>query len=224
MAGPPCYAARMKLLDDLRAEHQRIEQVAGSLQAWAAARARGQGSSAEAAAFLRFFRLYAGRFHHQREEEVLAAALLRTEVPADRGPIAALLHAHRAFEHWLDRLEPLLSAPRLSPEGVALARRYAAALLQHLDAENSVLFPESEIRFRRAGVAELEARAPDARETAARDEGALLCAAWPPQEIPGLLRGDGCCACPDYGARCEGVEQAWWSELEWEDARGRSEG
>lgn len=215
----------MKLLDDLQSEHRLIERMAATLQAVAAGRASGEAPPADGAAAMRFFRLYAGRFHHAREEEVLFPALVATEVPGDRGPLAALLHAHHAMAHLLDQLEPLIGAPAPSREeaerAAALARRYGEALLHHIDAENSVLFPESVIRFRRQGLSELPGRGPDAEEEAARREGERLVARYPREGIPGVFRGEGCVACADYGTRCDGVEREWWSEHEWEDALER---
>jgi hemerythrin-like domain-containing protein len=212
----------MQLLDSLRGEHVLIERAVGALHTYASRRASGLASAEDGAAFLRFFRLYAGRFHHAREEQVLFPALVeRTEAPADRGPLLVLLQAHHAMGRMLDELEPLLQRADLSAGEaerlLALARRYGGALLHHIDAENSVLFTESETRFRRAGIADLPARGPDAEESAARDEGERLCAVHPPSEIPDLLRGDGCTACDAYGAGCDGVEREWWSEHEWED-------
>ena len=43
-----------------------------------------------------FFRVFAGAFHHEREEVVLFPALIRDAgLPADRGPIAVILDDHR---------------------------------------------------------------------------------------------------------------------------------
>jgi hemerythrin-like domain-containing protein len=202
----------MRLLDELRAEHEEIERAVGSLQAFAASSDR---SAAEGQAYLRFFRLYAGRFHHAREEDSLFPALVReTAAPADRGPLKMLLEAHHAMSHLLDLLEAALakgSDPRTP------AARYGRALLHHIDAENSVLFPEAETRFRRAGVLELPDRPPDAEESAAREAMEELLARHPPLEIPDLIRGEGCVSCEAYGEGCEGIEREWWTELEWED-------
>jgi hemerythrin-like domain-containing protein len=198
----------MKLLDELRSEHVLIEKVVGALRSFAAG---GAGSATDAAAFLRFFRLYAGRFHHAREEEVLFPALVATEVPGDRGPLKVLLDAHQAMAQQLDAMDAGVTLER--------AERYGRALLHHIDAENSVLFPESEIRLR--GGAELPSRVPDEAEEAARREGERLAARYPPSDFPGIFRGDGCVACAAYGETCDGIEREWWSELEWEDARER---
>src|SRR4051812_40395436 len=130
----------MGLLDDLRNEHVLIEQVVGSLRTFAV---QGAADAGDAAAFLRFFRLYAGRFHHAREEGVLFPALVAAEVPADRGPLKVLLDAHHGMAHLLEGMDSGIT--------LELAERYGRALLHHIDAENSVLFPESEIRLRSRG-------------------------------------------------------------------------
>ena len=202
------YTRGMQLIEQLREEHVLIERLAGSLRTFALSAAR---DPADAAAFLRFFRLWAGRFHHAREEEVLFPALVATEVPGDRGPLKVLLDAHHSMAAMLDAMEA-----GISPE---LAERYGRALLHHIDAENSVLFPESEIRMR--GRAELSSRAPDAEEEAARAEGESLARKYPPSDFAGILRGEGCVACAAYGETCDGIEREWWSELEWEDALER---
>ena len=62
-------------------------------------------ATADAAAFLRFFRLFAGRYHHAREEDVLFPALVATEVPGDKGPLKILLEAHQAMARVLDSME-----------------------------------------------------------------------------------------------------------------------
>lgn len=215
-----------QLLADLRSEHTLIEKVIGALQTFAAERARGGGNAADGAAFLRFFRLYAGRYHHAREEESLFPALVEhAEVPADRGPIQALRAQHRSIAAVLGEAEPLLVTDQLDAAGGRrlhdLCERYGAALLHHIDAENSVLFPESETRLRRACCTDLVNRQPDAEEEAARLEGERLVAAYPPTHLPDVLRGDGCVSCPSFGNDCRGIEQEWWSELEWEDVFDR---
>lgn len=207
----------MKLLLDLRAEHELIESVVGSLAAFAAA----PGEPRDGAGYARFFRLYADRYHHAREEGVLFPALGETEVPLDRGPIAVLLADHRQMRAMLDELAPLLeSRPGTGDVQrlVELVTRYASALLEHIDAENTVLFPECEIRFRRTSTIGLARSDPNAEEAAARDEGARLVVKYPPIPIQGLHRGDGCVSCHAYGVTCDGIEREWWNDNEWEDA------
>jgi hemerythrin-like domain-containing protein len=216
----------MQLIEDLRAEHDLIEQVLGSLRTFVAARLVGQGDPADGARFMAFFRRYAGDFHHDKEEQVLFRALAeRAELPADRGPIAALTGEHRRMAGLLDDLDGLLGSPLSMAEDrqrvEALAVDYSRSLWRHIDAENSVMFPEGEERLRRFHVRELPSRPMTAEEAAAREAGLALIAAHPPMHDAEVHRGDGCVACPSFGVTCEGLEYEWWTELEWEEAEER---
>lgn len=219
----------MQLIDDLRREHELIEQVLGSLRAFVTARLAGQGDPADGARFMAFFRRYAGDFHHHKEEEVLFRALAeRAELPADRGPIAALAGEHRRMAGLLDGLEDLLAAPAPSAADLhrmeALAVDYSRSLWRHIDAENSVMFPEGEERLRRFHVRDLPSRPMTAEETLAWEAGKDLVAVHPPQHDAEVHRGDGCIACPSYGTTCDGLEAEWWTDLEWEEMWERRQG
>lgn len=212
----------MRLLDELRAEHELIDRVAGSLRTFAAARSSGEGAAADGAAFRRFFRLWAGAWHHAREEETLFPALAaEAELSPTHGPIAAFVEQHHEMAKVLDELDPLLDREGLGADDgrrlVELATAYTRELGRHIDAENSVLLPESEVRLRQANVLELEGRAPSGEELAARDEGERLASAWPFTPDAGGVRGEGCVVCPSYGTTCRGVEAEWWNESEWEE-------
>jgi len=216
----------MQLIEDLRAEHALIEQVLGSLRAFVTARLAGQGDPADGPRFMAFFRRYAGDFHHDKEEAVLFAALAeRAELPADRGPIAALTGEHRRMGGLLDEMERLIANPPTGSSAEAadrarlqeLAVDYSRALWRHIDAENSVLFPEGQERLRRFHVRELPSRPMTEAEQAAREAGLALVIAYPPQHDAEAPRGDGCVACPSYGTTCDGLEREWWTDLEWED-------
>ncbi len=219
----------MTLTDALAAEHVLIEEVAGALQTYVARRLAGEASADDGARFFRFFRLWVGGYHHEREESVLFAALVeRLELPADRGPIHALTAQHHTLAATLEQLEALLvTAPAIAPAAHAtidaLTRAYVHGLWQHIDAENSVLFPESAARLRRAGLAGLGSRAPNADELAAREDGAALVVAFPPVHDAAALRGDGCFACPSYGTTCEGLERTWWTASEWDEFPGHAD-
>ena len=216
----------MKLIDDLHAEHDLIEQVLGSLRTFVKTRLEGQGDPADGARFLAFFRRYAGDFHHHKEEEVLFRALAeRAELPAHRGPIAALTAEHRRMAGLLDGLEGLLGSDLATAEArrqvEALAVDYSRSLWRHIDAENSVLYPQGEERLRRFHVRELPSRPMTDAEAAARDGALALLKAYPPLHDAEVHRGDGCVACPSFGVTCEGLEYEWWTELEWEEAEER---
>ncbi len=216
----------MRLIEELRAEHLLIERVLGALRTFAGCRARGEATPADGMGFVRFFRLYAGSFHHAREEDTLFPALRkRLELPETSGPTFSLTDQHRRMEGTLGELAPLLAGEiRTKEEGdelVRLVTLYAHSLLAHIDAENSVLLPEGEERLRHAGVHNLDGRPPTSAETEARREGEKLATLYPPSEDPGAIRGEGCAICPSYGTTCGGLEREWWSEDEWEAFESR---
>ncbi|HEY3401721.1 MAG TPA: hemerythrin domain-containing protein [Geothrix sp.] len=219
----------MQLIEDLRTEHELIEQVLGSLRAFVMARLTGQGDPADGARFMAFFRRYAGDFHHHKEEEVLFRALAeRAELPAHRGPIAALTGEHRRMAGLLDGLEGLLGSDLATAEArqqvEALAVDYSRSLWRHIDAENSVMYPESEERLRRFHVRDLPSRPMTEAEAAAREGALALLQVYPPLHDAEVHRGDGCVACPSFGVTCDGLEYEWWTELEWEEAEERRGG
>jgi len=216
----------MQLIEDLRQEHELIEQVLGSLRAYVTARQAGQGDPADGARFMAFFRRYAGDFHHEKEEAILFRALVdRAEIPEHRGPIAAITDQHRHMGRVLDGLEAGLAAPLLAEaDGArlqALAVDYSHSLWRHMDAENSVLFPEAQERLRRFHIHELPSRPMTEAEGQAREAGLALLAAYPPDRDATVHRGDGCVACPSFGTTCDGLEHEWWTDLEWEDMYDR---
>lgn len=217
----------MQLIDDLRAEHDLIEQVLGSLRTYAFERLEDRGDPADGPRFMTFFRRYAGDFHHDKEEQVLFRALAdRAELPATRGPIAALTGEHGRMAGLLDAMEALVGArePAGREQLQVLAVDYSRSLWRHIDAENSVLFPEGEERLRRFHVRDLPSRPMTGDEAAARKAGLALVAIYPPMHDAEVHRGDGCIACPSFGTACEGLEAEWWTELEWEEMEERRGG
>lgn len=212
----------MRLLDELRAEHDLIDRVLGSLRTWVLSPEVEPGDGAR---FLRFFRRYAGDFHHAREEQILFVALAReAELPLERGPIAALTAEHHRFTSLLNELEPLLLRGVADERLTALAIEYSRGLWHHLDAENSVLLPESEDRLRVHYVKELPSRSPADEERLALADGLALNERYAALLDPDVIRGDGCIMCPSYGDGCRGLEREWWTASEWEEHGDRFSG
>lgn len=209
----------MRLIDELRAEHVLIDRVLEALRSWA----EHGGDAVDGAAFLAFFRRYAGDFHHAREEDTLFVALQKeAELPSDRGPLEVLTADHRRLGAVLEELAPRLTEGLRDERTAALARAYSHGLWHHIDAENSVLLPESEERLRIHHVRELPSRAPTAEEAAAKAEGERLAAKYPRFHDASVLRGDGCVMCPAYGDTCRGLEREWWNQSEWDELPDRA--
>lgn len=212
----------MKLIDTLQDEHVLIEQVLGSLRTYVDGLVDGAADPVDGRRFAAFFAEFAGHFHHDREEGVFFEALVtEAELPGDRGPLYAVAHEHAEMGGWLREMTPLLEQrPQSEDDRVrlrALAIRYSHALWRHIDAENSVLYPEGAERLYRCGIRELPDRPMSETEAAAREDGAALLLRYPPIEDATFTRGDGCFMCRAYGETCDGFEAEWWTEHEWED-------
>jgi hemerythrin-like domain-containing protein len=211
MPGEEGQATLMKILAAFEQEHELIERVAGALFRWADR----EGAEADAQRFVSFFSVYSSGFHHRREEEILMPALVRhLEVPADRGPLRVVRGEHGRLEVLASRLAA--AADRDT------ARELARTLWEHIDKEDSVLFPEAGERLPRASVAELPDRTMTAEERAARDLGERLVEQYPPLEDPEMIRGAGCIACSAFTVTCRGIEAEWWNAWEWEQ-HGRAD-
>jgi hemerythrin-like domain-containing protein len=206
----------MQLIRDLYAEHDLIERVSGALLTFVRVQPE-RRAAGDAARFIRFFTDFAGQYHHAREEDTLFVALReRAGLPED-GPIRALTTDHRRLAGLLEAVIAGLNAGGAGPELDLAATEYVHGLWRHIDAENSVLFPESESRLKKHGVRELPARPPTSDEVHARGAAEELVSRYPPPVEATALRGDGCVCCPMMAVTCGGFEQAWWNEWEWEE-------
>lgn len=207
----------MQLIEEFRAEHERIERVLGALRTWASRLVAGDAAPEDRAHFAAFFRTFAGAFHHEREEHVLVPALTQgASLPEDRGPVAVLLDDHAKMASLQERLWSETDPVRTRQ----LATEFSHVLWQHIDMENHVLFPEAEAQLRRAGTRDLAGRGATPAEEAAAVLGARLAEVYPPGP-PDAIRGDGCVMCHAYGDRCRGIEREWWNEWEWEELESR---
>lgn len=102
---------------------------------------------------LPFIKDFADHFHHAKEEDVLFKALVANGMPRDNSPVAAMLMEHdhgRSFVRGMElaarRL--LASEPAVATEVVAAlaenARGYAALLRDHIEKEDTILYPLAE--------------------------------------------------------------------------------
>jgi hemerythrin-like domain-containing protein len=137
----------MEATDILMSEHHVIERVIASLDAEATKLAAGQrvrpGFFLDAADFIKGF---ADGCHHRKEEGVLFEAMLDAGLPRQTGPIAVMLAEHeagRAFTRGMRAAAERLAAGDASAahDVVANARGYVELLSQHIQKENSILFP-----------------------------------------------------------------------------------
>lgn len=185
----------------LRQEHQVILAVLDCFEAaLRGARDRGAVTALEFGPFVEFFRDFADRCHHCKEEDRLFPCLERCGMPREHGPIAVMLHEHEVGRAHVRAMAESLPAAdggdRAAIESVLLrGAAFIDLLRNHILKENHVLFqmadgmiPASE----RAALAEDFNRADGSEENRrslaqCRTIAADLCARYgvaPPQNGP----------------------------------------
>lgn len=140
----------MKPTTILMNEHQVILRVLASLEAMARkCRDEGKldGESAETA--LDFFREYADRCHHAKEEAHFFPLLEARGLPRDGGPTGVMLHEHDQARACVRGMgEEIDAAAKGEAPAVerfcTIANDYIALLRQHIDKEDTCLVPIAE--------------------------------------------------------------------------------
>jgi len=98
---------------------------------------------------LEFFRLFADRCHHGKEEDLLFPKLHEKGMPREMGPIGVMLHEHeqgRAFVREMAQAaaDYATSQPQAAARWTAAASGYASLLREHIYEENNILFVMAE--------------------------------------------------------------------------------
>ena len=75
---------------------------------------------------LEFFRVFADRCHHTKEEELLFPLLERKGIPREGGPVGVMLHEHEEGRALIKKLAEAAEAYREGKEGAALRWSEAA--------------------------------------------------------------------------------------------------
>lgn len=113
----------MRLIAELRVEHDLIDACVGAFRTWIERYLAGAAGADDGPRFVGFFRVYAAGFHHAREEDVLFRALVQSADLPEAGPIAALREDHRRTGAVLARIEVLVSESSPLDDSVVLATR-----------------------------------------------------------------------------------------------------
>jgi len=139
----------MKATEILRSEHELIDRALDRLGALGGSRGKA-GASAVADSksmsdTIEFIQAYADERHHRKEERGLFPALERCGVPHDAGPIGVMLHDHAMARELVAEMAAALRDVRHGVPGIedftGAALKYVALMRDHIQKENTVLFP-----------------------------------------------------------------------------------
>jgi len=136
-----------KAIEQMMSEHRLIVRVLGALDTLSTRLASGQSvPRADLARFATFFREFADRCHHGKEEDRLFVAMNHHGFPREYGPVGVMLSEHEAGRQEVRALARLGQGDGpLSAEEARAARAHAdqfvPLLLQHIQKEDNVLYP-----------------------------------------------------------------------------------
>jgi len=134
----------------LRHEHEAILRMLDAAERVSWRLERGERVAPETLdGLLEFFRLFADRCHHGKEEDLLFPLLETKGFPRQAGPIGVMLFEHEQGRALLRQMREALEgyvagAADAEQRWASAARGYADLLRQHILKENNVLFVMAE--------------------------------------------------------------------------------
>ncbi|MBZ5498196.1 MAG: hemerythrin domain-containing protein [Acidobacteriia bacterium] len=145
----------------LRTEHEAILSMLEATEEAARRAELGEPVSAGTlAGLLEFFKVFADRCHHGKEEELLFPLLERKGMPRNGGPVGVMLVEHEQGRALMRRMTAALEELTAGNAGACriwaeAARAYSALLRAHINKENNILFMMAERLLSEAEQAEL---------------------------------------------------------------------
>jgi hemerythrin-like domain-containing protein len=137
----------MKATEQLRNEHEGIKLMMHILGKLSGKLEAGEEVDPEhLEKIIEFFRVFADKCHHGKEEDLLFPALEAAGIPREGGPIGAMLLEHDKGRGYIKGMAGAVAKykggdPKAAPVIASNARNYIALLTEHIEKENTVLFP-----------------------------------------------------------------------------------
>ena len=139
----------MKSIDLLMYDHRIIERGLDLLQAAVSKLEKNEKVSTEVfEKLIRFFREFADKCHHGKEENHLFPSLEIRGIPREGGPIGVMLYEHDLGRRLLRDMEESLHKVNKDPEAekdlIVTSLNYIELLRQHIFKEDNILFKMAE--------------------------------------------------------------------------------
>jgi hemerythrin-like domain-containing protein len=134
-------------IESLMNEHRLIESVLDALESYVSRLAPSSGADpGDLDRFVTFFRQFADRCHHGKEEDILFQTMIEHGFPKESGPIAVMLQEHDQGRHLIAQLtEAARSAGSWTDQDRARIRQaallYSDLLHHHIQKEDGILYP-----------------------------------------------------------------------------------
>lgn len=145
----------MKPTEILTAEHRVIEQVLNVLEKMTAQAERsGALEKQDASDAVEFFRMFADKCHHGKEEAQLFPAMEAKGFPRDGGPTGVMIHEHEQGRRHVRAMADAIEKND-AKEFARNGRAFIELLRQHIQKEDHCLFSMADQAFRPADQASL---------------------------------------------------------------------
>jgi len=145
----------MKPTEILSAEHRVIEQVLNVLEKMAAqAEQTGALEKRDASDAVEFFRMFADKCHHGKEEAQLFPAMEAKGFPRDGGPTGVMIHEHEQGRRYVRAMADAIKNDN-AKEFARNGRAFIELLRQHIQKEDHCLFSMADQAFSPADQASL---------------------------------------------------------------------
>lgn len=137
----------MKATEQLKAEHEGIGIMLRVVDAMCDELEADRFLNAEQFfKIIEFFKVFVDRCHHGKEEDLLFPAMESAGLPGAGGLIEQMLFEHRQGREYVRAMYDALTryragAEKAEAELYTQARGYTALLRQHIDKENTEVFP-----------------------------------------------------------------------------------
>ena len=181
--------------------------------------------------FTVFFTGYLENFHFKKEEEILFQSFMNLGIPEDKGPLYYYILEHTEHVAFNKRILNYIDYDEITSEQqkelIEISESLAAETWEHIDKEDSVLYAEVSDRIRGKNATAVKQlnrefnKTYDVKKYQTLGE-ELVKKYKPTDDLPDVIRGDGCMSCRHFGEGCDGIEHEWWSEHEWEDFYARN--
>lgn len=148
-----------KAIAELEHDHEAIVYGLGILDVMASRARHGRGvEAAEALELVSFLKEFADTCHHGKEEGILFPELEKAGLPRQGGPVGVMLAEHDIGRGIWKRMDDALRRAGGMVDFAQAATEYSAFLRQHIEKENTVLFPMGERMLDEVTLADISRR------------------------------------------------------------------
>ncbi len=94
-----------------------------------------------------FFKLFADKCHHGKEETMLFPEMEKVGIPIQNGPIDQMLYEHTEGRKYIAIMDKSLQEGTITETFIEAALQYINLLRGHINKENNILFPMGDKRI-----------------------------------------------------------------------------